>query len=70
MSLTVSGFNEFHEGWLAFLLGEPKRPDGEFYGFGEGWDMASETPSIATVAGIIRKMRSLDQVTVKSETPA
>ena len=51
MNIAVDGNNFFHTGWLARLLGLPRRHpsapclrDGDVAMFLDGWDMCNETP--------------------------
>jgi hypothetical protein len=62
MGYRVTGWNEFHEGWLAYLFGEP-RDNRQSDGWLCGFDCAAES-ALDTVRGAFVAMRELDQVRV------
>jgi hypothetical protein len=65
VSYAVKANNEFHAGWVACLLGEPRKKGASCEAWGEGWDMASESLDPLLLAAI-KGMRKLGQLIVKT----
>lgn len=68
MKRTLDTNGAFHDGWLAYVLGDDKFPvpthlkDYEAESWGEGYDMATETRSLYLVSATIRAMRKVGQL--------
>ena len=63
--IIVDSNNSFHEGWVAYLLGEarPERDENAQ----DGWDMAANSLLCVQVRETTAKMRRLGQIEVKAE---
>ena len=62
--ISIDFDNTFHEGWVAYLLGEDRPELNE--GAQDGWDMASETPPLVQVRETIIPMRVLGQIEIEA----
>ena len=63
----VTANNEFNDGWLRYVLGEP-RPTNAVAA--DAWDMANDTASVAQVRWAIEGMRRLRQLVVETAPAA
>jgi hypothetical protein len=63
--------NEFYDGWLAYIFGEPTRPEGDAASSAEadGWDMAADTPPLRQVRALFQAERSHGHVEISSSQP-
>jgi len=63
---SVSPNNDFHSGWIAYLLGEPAPKKGsKSMAWLEGWNTAFETASCRVIGEGFQRMRELGHVKVK-----
>jgi len=67
MSLKISGYNAFYEGWLARVFGQPKvcMKSYDIEAWLEGWDMADETGPNMYIALGMEITRNLGHVIIE-----
>lgn len=49
MAIVIQPANEFHDGWLRYVLGLPRPPG---VAAADGWDMAAETAPLYTMRAV------------------
>lgn len=65
---TINGSNEFHDGWIAGMLGLERTacpPDVDRGAWIAGYVTARETYSVVVVSSTIQAMRRLGQLTIE-----
>lgn len=62
--MRIEASNEFHKGWLAYLLGQ-RMDVFKSEAWQEGWRAALDTPPVVEVKHTIEKMAAIGLLTIK-----